>query len=72
MITFFVCRIINSPLFFLLFAWQHHALDFIAAARSMKLVCYIFVGLEMALEIYWFYGILRLAFQMARSGRKSK
>ncbi len=60
-LTFFIFRLLNTPLTILLFAAQQHDWDLLAAASAMKPMCHVALGLEFLLQLYWFSAIVVVA-----------
>lgn len=59
--VFFVVRILNIPFAITVYAAQYHNWNFISALLRLRLVCYIFIGLQYIMQLYWFILIVKLA-----------
>lgn len=60
-LTFFIFRVMNTPLTVLLYAAQNHDWDVLAAMWTMRPVCHVTLALEFVLQVYWFSGLIRIA-----------
>ncbi len=74
--TFFICRIANTPLVIIYYAYQYHDGHLLSALQAMRPICFIVIILEMSMEIFWFLAIVRIGLQTlssrATSGAVSK
>ncbi len=66
-VTFFICRIANTPLVIIYYAYQYHDGHLFSALQAMQPICFIVIILEMSMEIYWFLAIIRIGLQTLNS-----
>ncbi|XP_019850103.1 PREDICTED: protein FAM57A-like [Amphimedon queenslandica] len=53
-------RILNYPFQYYMYAHQYHNGDYVSAVKGMLLVCHVFSGVGLILQIYWLYGMIRI------------
>ena len=72
LVTFFIVRLLNTPLSFLAYAAQYHSWDVVAAVKAMKPICHTCLILEYALQVYWYSAIVKLAHSVVKRPKMTK